>query len=69
MNFSPTNYGKKKGFHPTWIGWIMECISSVTYSILVNRELKGHITPTNLSLKWAKNLKERRILERNKVLD
>ena len=42
---------EKKGFHPTWIGWIMECISSVTYSILVNRELKGHITPTNLSLK------------------
>ena len=42
---------EKKGFHPTWIGWIMECISSVTYSILVNREPKGHITPIDLSLK------------------
>ena len=42
---------EKKGFHPTWIGWIMECISSVTYSILVNREPKGHITSIDLSLK------------------
>ena len=34
------------GFHPTRIGWIMECIQSVTYSILVNSEPKGHIIPT-----------------------
>ena len=34
---------EKMGFHPTWIGWIMECIQSVTYSILVNVEPKGHI--------------------------
>ena len=33
-------------FHPTWIGWIMECIQSVTYSILVNGEPKGRIIPT-----------------------
>ena len=37
---------EKMGFHATWIDWIMECISSMTYSILVNGESKGHITPT-----------------------
>ena len=34
------------GFHSTWIGWILECVKSVTYSILVNGEPKGHIIPT-----------------------
>ena len=34
------------GFHPTWIGWILECIQSVTYSILVNGEPKVHIIPS-----------------------
>ena len=31
---------EKKGFHPTWVGWIMECIRLVSYSILVNGEPK-----------------------------
>ena len=31
---------KKMDFHATWVGWIMECISSVTYLILVNGEPK-----------------------------
>ena len=34
------------GFHSTWIGWILECIKSVTYSVLVNGEPKGNIIPT-----------------------
>ena len=37
---------EKIGFHSTWIGWIMECVKSMTYSILVNGEPKGHIIPT-----------------------
>ena len=37
---------EKIGFHSTWIGWILECIKSVTYSILVNGEAKDHIIPT-----------------------
>ena len=37
---------EKMGFHPTWVGWIVECIKSVSYSILVNGEPKGHIIPT-----------------------
>ena len=37
---------EKMGFHSIWIGWIMECVKSVTYSVLVNGEAKGHIIPT-----------------------
>lgn len=39
---------EKTSFHSTWIGWISECIRSVTYSILVNGESKGHIVPTRI---------------------
>ena len=37
---------EKMGFHSTWIDWILECLKSVTYLILVNGESKGHIIPT-----------------------
>nr|XP_023920446.1 uncharacterized protein LOC112031976 [Quercus suber] len=37
---------EKMGFHSKWIGWIMECVKSVPYSILVNGEPKGHIILT-----------------------
>ncbi|KAL0001745.1 hypothetical protein SO802_015526 [Lithocarpus litseifolius] len=34
------------GFQESWVAMIMECITTVTYFILVNREPKGLITPT-----------------------
>ena len=34
------------GFHPVWINWIKECISTVSYSILVNNEPCGFFKPT-----------------------
>ena len=36
----------KMGFQESWVALIMECITTVTYSILVNGEPKGLITPT-----------------------
>ena len=37
---------EKMGFHSIWIGWILKCIKSVTYYVLVNGKAKGHIIPT-----------------------
>ena len=34
------------GFHSRWIQWTMECITSVSYSLLVNDEPSGLIQPT-----------------------
>ena len=34
------------GFHSTWINWVLECITTVSYSLLVNDESTGFITPT-----------------------
>ena len=36
----------KMGFDSKWIKLILECISTVSYSILVNGEPKGNISPT-----------------------
>ncbi|WZZ45150.1 hypothetical protein YC2023_041409 [Brassica napus] len=36
---------EKMGFSSVWIGWIMKCIRSVTYTILLNGQTHGHITP------------------------
>lgn len=34
------------GFHDVLTGWIMECVSSVSYSFLVNGGPQGHVTPS-----------------------
>jgi len=34
------------GFHDTWIRWIQECISTVSYSLLINNEPQGFFQPT-----------------------
>lgn len=34
------------GFHPTWVAWIMECVSSVSYCFLINGSTKGRVDPT-----------------------
>ena len=37
---------ERMGFHSRWVGWIMECVQSVTYSMLINSEPTETITPT-----------------------
>uniref|UniRef100_A0A2N9HR00 RRM domain-containing protein n=1 Tax=Fagus sylvatica TaxID=28930 RepID=A0A2N9HR00_FAGSY len=37
---------KKMGFHQKWIGLMTECISTVSYSILINGEPHGNIHPS-----------------------
>jgi len=34
------------GFHPTWNKWIKECVSSVSYSVIINDEPNGLFTLT-----------------------
>ena len=36
----------KLGFHARWVMLIMECVSSATYSVLVNGEPTGYIKPS-----------------------
>ena len=37
----------KMGFSDTWVALIIECITTVSYSILVNGEPKGVIVPSH----------------------
>ena len=37
---------EKLGFHRRWISLIMHCITTVTYSVLINGEAYGYISPT-----------------------
>ena len=36
----------RMGFHSKWIRWIYECVSTVSFSIMVNGEPRGHIVPS-----------------------
>ncbi|XP_048622886.1 uncharacterized protein LOC106383217 [Brassica napus] len=36
---------RKMGFSETWITWIMRCITSVKYKVLMNGQPRGHIVP------------------------
>lgn len=35
----------KLGFHPRWVGLIMDCITTAKFSILINNKLTGAIIP------------------------
>lgn len=37
---------KRMGFYMRWITWIMFCVRTVTYTVLINGEQHGKITPT-----------------------
>ncbi|CAA7017074.1 unnamed protein product [Microthlaspi erraticum] len=37
---------KRFGFHEIWITWIMECVSSVSYSFLINGTPHGRVLPS-----------------------
>ncbi|XP_033131796.1 uncharacterized protein LOC117126793 [Brassica rapa] len=36
---------RKMGFSEIWISWVMRCITSVKYKVLMNGEPRGNITP------------------------
>lgn len=48
MEFS-SSFDGKHGFSPRWIGWVMHCISTVSYQIFLNGEPKGHIKLTHIA--------------------
>lgn len=36
----------KLGFHPTWVNWILICVFSTSFSVLINGSPFGLFTPT-----------------------
>lgn len=36
----------KMGFHPKWVGWLKECMQTVSYSFLLDRKVTGFIRPS-----------------------
>lgn len=36
---------QKLGFHPTWITWIMQCITSVSYTFIINGASRDFVKP------------------------
>ena len=36
---------EEMGFHPKWVQWIMQCITTVSYSFLLNGVAQGSVTP------------------------
>ncbi|XP_056843105.1 uncharacterized protein LOC130495678 [Raphanus sativus] len=34
------------GFHSIFVNWVMQCITTVTYSFLINEEVLGHVVPS-----------------------
>lgn len=36
---------RKTGFDQKWISWVISCVRSVSYTILLNGQSPGHITP------------------------
>lgn len=36
---------EKLGFHQKWIQWIMQCVSTVSYSYLINGAVQGTVEP------------------------
>ena len=37
---------RRMGFHDTWTGWVMACVTSVSYAFLINGGPQGKVTPT-----------------------
>lgn len=40
------NVMRRMGFHEKWVGWVMKCITIVTYFVLIDREAHDNITLT-----------------------
>jgi len=37
---------KQLGFHKNWINWIQQCVTTASYSVIVNDEVSGFFTPS-----------------------